>query len=148
MFEEKYAASIKNSKIWRQKSGKEQGQNFVKICSIFEYTKIYSPLLVPERKTDNPMSLLVGCLFSTSDQISLSCDGLAHSIHNWESSSYQPLIILPAIHDPVHIHRVVFNLIQNQIPILCIQLVILIGWHVVLKGGSARSFPQSGSASS
>ena len=62
--------------------------------------------------------------------------------------SQQPLVLLPAIHDPVDIHRVVFNLIQNQIPILCIQLVILIGWHVVLKGGSARSFPQSGSASS
>ena len=62
--------------------------------------------------------------------------------------SQQPLVVLPAIHDPVDIHRVVFNLIQNQIPILCIQLVILIGWHVVLKGGSARSFPQSGSASS
>ena len=132
MFEEKYAASIKNSKIWRQKSGKEQGQNFVKICSIFEYTKIYSPLLVPERKTDNPMSLLVGCLFSTSDQISLSCDGLAHSIHNWESSSYQPLIILPAIHDPVHIYRIVLDLVQYKIPVFHIQLVILVYRNKVL----------------
>ena len=78
------------------------------------------------------MSLLMGCLFSTSDQISLSCDGLTHSIHNWESSSYQPLIILPAIHDPVYIYRIVLDLVQYEIPVFHIQLVILVYRDIVL----------------
>lgn len=40
--------------------------------------------------------------------------------------SYQPAIILPAIHDVVNVHRLILNLIEDQIPFLHEHLVVFI----------------------
>ena len=44
----------------------------------------------------------------------------------------QPLIVLPAIHDPIHIYRVIANLVQYEIPVFYIQLVILVYRNIIL----------------
>ena len=44
----------------------------------------------------------------------------------------QPRIVLPAIHNPVHIHRVIANLIQYEIPVFYKQFVILVYRNIVL----------------
>ena len=39
----------------------------------------------------------------------------------------QPRIILPAVHDPIDVNRIIPNLIEHQKPVFDIQLVILAG---------------------
>ena len=59
----------------------------------------------------------------------------------------QPRIVLPAIRNPVHIHRVIAYLVQYKIPALYIQLVILVYRDIVLieKRIALGAFP-AGSA--
>ena len=42
---------------------------------------------------------------------------------------HQPLIILPAIYDIVHVDCLSFDLIQNEIPFCYQHSVVLVGWN-------------------